>query len=74
MCLAVPGKVMEVDGDEALIDFGGVTRKANISLVEASEGEYVIVHAGYAIQKLDEKEAKESLDAWEEIMELGSQM
>ncbi len=65
---------MEVDGDEALIDFGGVTRKANISLVEASEGEYVIVHAGYAIQKLDEKEAKESLDAWEEIMELGSQM
>ena len=68
MCLAVPGRVLEIDGEDAKIDFGGVTRKANISLVEAEKGDYVIVHAGYAIQKLDEEEAKKSLDAWDDVI------
>ncbi len=69
MCLAVPGLIEEIEGDEAEIDFGGVTREANISLVDADVGDYVIVHAGYAIEKLEEEEAKKSLEAWDEVLE-----
>jgi hydrogenase expression/formation protein HypC len=69
MCLAVPAKVVRIDGDEAEVDFGGVVRKANVSLVDTKVGEYVIVHAGYAIQTLDRKEAEETLDMFREILE-----
>jgi len=69
MCLAVPGLIEDIDGDTAEVDFGGVTREANISLVEAEIGDYVIVHAGYAIEKLEEEEAKKSLEAWDEVLE-----
>ncbi len=69
MCLAVPGLIEEIEGDEAEIDFGGVTREANVSLVDVEVGDYVIVHAGYAIERLEEEEAKESLEAWDEVME-----
>jgi len=66
--LAIPGKVLEIEGDDALIDFGGVRRKANVSLVDAKLGTYVIVHAGFAIQTLDPREAKESLKLWKEVL------
>ena len=46
MCLAVPAEVKAVDGHMATVDFGGVTRTANVSLVDAKVGDYVIVHAG----------------------------
>ncbi len=69
MCLAVPGKVMEISEDKAKVDYGGVVREANISLVDAAVGDYVIVHAGFAIQLLDEQAAKESLELWEEMFE-----
>ncbi len=69
MCLAVPGLIKSINGDEAEIDFGGVVRTANISLVDVEEEDYVIVHAGYAIEKLEEEEAEKSLEAWEEVME-----
>ncbi|MFP4001625.1 MAG: HypC/HybG/HupF family hydrogenase formation chaperone [Candidatus Natronoplasma sp.] len=69
MCLAVPGLIEEIKGDTAEIDFGGVTREANISLVDADIGDYVIVHAGYAIEKMDEEEAEKSLEAWDEVLE-----
>ncbi len=69
MCLAIPAKVIEKKGSTANVDFGdGVTREVNISLVEADKGEYVIVHAGFAIQKIDEKEAKRTLELWDEIL------
>lgn len=69
MCLAVPAKVKEKKGDIAKVDFGnGVTRDVNVSLVDASEGEYVIVHAGFAIQVLDQKEAEETLKLWENLL------
>ncbi|NMC34310.1 MAG: HypC/HybG/HupF family hydrogenase formation chaperone, partial [Veillonellaceae bacterium] len=54
MCLAVPGKVTSIDGNQADVDFGGVVRKVNVSLVEATVGEWVVVHAGFAIEKMDE--------------------
>jgi hydrogenase expression/formation protein HypC len=70
MCLAIPGKIVSREGDIAKIDFGGsVQRDANVSLVDAEIGEYVIVHAGFAIQKLNHEEAQESLDLWQELLE-----
>ncbi len=69
MCLAIPARVMSVKGDKAQVDFGEkVLREVNVSLVEPKVGEYVLVHAGYAIQKMDEKDAKETLALWNEIL------
>jgi hydrogenase expression/formation protein HypC len=68
MCLAIPGKVLERRGDEALVDFGGVRRWANVSLVDVDVGGYVIVHAGFAIQTLDEKDAMETLKLWSQVI------
>ncbi|MBS7656345.1 HypC/HybG/HupF family hydrogenase formation chaperone [Candidatus Bathyarchaeota archaeon] len=69
MCLAIPAKVLETDGNLAQVDFGnGVLREVNVMLVEAKAGDYVLVHAGYAIQVLDQKEAEETLRLWNEIL------
>ena len=69
MCLAIPAKVMEIQGDVAKVDFGqGVARDVNVMLVEARVGEYVLVHAGYAIQVIDQEAAEETLRLWEEIL------
>jgi len=73
MCLAVPGLIEDIDGDRAEVNFGGVTREANISLVEVDIGDYVIVHAGYAIERLEEEEAKKSLEAWDEVLKAQKQ-
>ena len=70
MCLAYPGKVVELKGDFARVDFGEGTIKEgiNISLVQANIGDYVLVHAGYAIQRVDETEAQLTLSYWREIL------
>jgi hydrogenase expression/formation protein HypC len=69
MCLAIPAKVVNRKEDKAEVDFGeGVLREVNVTLVEAKVGDYVLVHAGYAIQVLDEKEALETLQLWNEIL------
>jgi hydrogenase expression/formation protein HypC len=69
LCLAIPAKVLEVNGDIAKVDFGqGVARDVNVMLVNVNVGEYVLVHAGYAIEKLDQKAAEESLEMWREIL------
>ena len=68
MCLAIPGKVVSIDGTIAVIDFGGVQRETNISLVEVKPGDYVIVHAGFAIQAVDELDALETIKLWEELL------
>jgi len=70
MCLAIPAKVKSIEEDRAKVDFGeGVLREVNITLVNARVGDYVLVHAGYAIQVLDEEEARETLRLWNEILE-----
>ena len=67
MCLAVPAKVLEINGKVAIVDFGGVKREARLDLLpDVKVGDYVIVHTGFAIEKLDERTAKEILQAWEE--------
>ena len=71
MCLAIPGKIVEIDSTKghASVDYGdGTKRKANITLVDVKIGDYVLIHAGFAIQVLDEKEAQETLDLFREML------
>ena len=59
MCLGVPGKVIKIMGDEGIVDFGGVKRKVVLALLEdVKEGDYVVVHAGFAIEKINMQEVK----------------
>jgi hydrogenase expression/formation protein HypC len=75
MCLGIPAKVVELSEGEggarrkAKADFGGVSREIDVSLVDAKVGDYVIVHAGFAIEILDEQEAQETLKIWQELIE-----
>jgi len=69
MCLAVPGRIVRIEGDTGEIDFGGVIRKANISMVEAKIGDWAVVHAGFAIEIMDEEEAQDTLRLWNEVLE-----
>lgn len=76
MCLAIPGKIIEINDkkDQAIIDYGnGTKRKANISLLEVSINDYVLVHAGFAIQKVDPKEAKETLNVFYNMIDEGAE-
>jgi hydrogenase expression/formation protein HypC len=67
MCLAVPGKILSITGDDVLrsgaVSFGGITKQVNLAYVpEASAGDYVIVHVGFAISIVDESEAKQTFE------------
>jgi len=69
MCLAVPMKVVEIEGPIARVEEGGVSRSARIDLVEEVKvGDYVIVHAGIAIERLEPREAQETLRLFEEML------
>ena len=73
MCLAVPGRVLTMHGDDpwgrtARVDFGGILKEVELSLVpEAHVGDYVLVHAGFAIARVDEAEALRTLEHLREI-------
>ena len=77
MCLAVPGKVIEIRGQGPLdrkgkVDFSGILKEVNLAYVpEVKVGQYVIVHVGFAISIINEKEAKQTLEYFKEINELG---
>ena len=73
MCIAAPAQIVKIDRDENLLyaDFGGARQEARMDLLPDVEiGDYVLIHAGYAIEKLSEEAAKESLEAWEELLEI----
>lgn len=72
MCLAIPAKVVQVqDGDMAVVDLGGVRKEISLALVDdVAEGDYVIVHVGYALNKLDPEEAEKTLALFAEIGDL----
>jgi hydrogenase expression/formation protein HypC len=71
MCLAVPALIKSVDGDEAEVELGGVTRRASLMLTpEAKVGDYVLLHAGYAINIVDQSEAEETLSILREMARL----
>ncbi|MHA1268800.1 MAG: HypC/HybG/HupF family hydrogenase formation chaperone [Candidatus Helarchaeota archaeon] len=71
MCLAAPARILEIrdNGESALVDYGGIKKQAILSLIDDPKvGDYVIIHAGYAIEKLDEKQALENLEMWDEFL------
>jgi len=71
MCLAIPVRIVSVDGDEAETEIAGVRRRVSIALTpEAKLGDYVLLHTGYAIGVIDEAEAEETLKLLEEIASL----
>lgn len=71
MCLAIPSKIVEINNFTAVIDVDGVRREASLLLLEdASVGDYVIVHAGFAIHKIDEDAAIETLKLLREAADL----
>ncbi len=73
MCLGVPMKILEAQGVEAVAEMGNVRRRIRLDLVEdAKPGDYVIVHVGFAIERLDEKEALETLALFEAMGVEGS--
>ena len=68
MCLAMPMKIKNIDGNSAECEAGGLTQKVRIDFVsDARPGDYLMVHAGFAIEKMTEKEALENLELLEEI-------
>jgi hydrogenase expression/formation protein HypC len=71
MCLAVPVRVIARAGDEAEVEIGGVKRQVSVMLTpEAKVGDYVLLHTGYAINVIDEAEARETLKLFEEMAKL----
>jgi len=76
MCLAVPGRILETTGDDPLVrmarvDFSGVVKEVSLAYVpEAQPGDYVLVHVGFALQTLDESEARKTLEMLEQMDEL----
>ena len=70
MCLAVPALIITIEGQEAEVELGGVRRRVGLQLVpEARVGDYVLVHTGFAINVLDEEEARETLALFSELEE-----
>ena len=69
MCLAIPGKIVKINGEMGDVDFGGVTRQANLSRVDANVGDWAVVHAGFAIQVMDEEDAQETIRLWNEVLD-----
>jgi hydrogenase expression/formation protein HypC len=75
MCLAIPSRITKIKDNIATIDVDGVQRQASLLLLDdAKVGEFVIVHAGFAIQRLDEKAARETLALLKEAAELTEKM
>jgi hydrogenase expression/formation protein HypC len=76
MCLAVPGQVLNIEDVPlrmATVSFGGVTKSVSLALVpEAGVGDYVIVHVGFAISRLDEEAARRTLEAYADLADAGS--
>jgi hydrogenase expression/formation protein HypC len=71
LCLAVPARVVKIEGEWAEVDIGGIRREASLALVADRGiviGDYVLVHTGYAITKVDEEEAMSILDAWKQVI------
>ena len=71
MCLAVPLKLIEINGNNAVGESMGMQRKLRVDFIpEPKIGDYVIVHAGFAIERLPEKQALEDIAAWEEVRDV----
>ena len=69
MCLAVPAKVVKLDGDSAEVELGGVLRQVRLDMVEDVQlGDYLLVHSGFALHKMADDEAQASLEVWRGLL------
>ena len=72
MCLAIPARVIQIDEGLGLVELGGVVREASFMLLpDVQVGDYVLLHAGYALQRVDEGEAEETIRLLAELAEAG---
>lgn len=70
MCLSIPAKIISIDGDKARVSLGGAEYNAALNLVENVRiGDYVLLHSGFAIQVIDEKEAMETMQLLNEVIQ-----
>ena len=68
MCLGIPMKVIKIDGDEGTVESGGLKKRANFSLMKSVKlGDYILLHAGFAIEKIKESEARKTIKALKSI-------
>lgn len=68
MCLAIPAKIINIDNQMATVEVGGLTRQASVVLLpDAMPGDYVLMHAGFAISLVDEQEALETIRLFEQL-------
>ena len=67
MCVAYPGKVLDINNRTAEVDFNGNIARVNIGLVDVKAGDYVLVHAGMAIEAMNEEKALSLLETWETL-------
>lgn len=70
MCVALPGKVTEIDGDIAVVDFDGNVVRAHKGIVNVNTGDYVLVHAGMVIQTMQKSEAESMVSLFKELEEI----
>jgi hydrogenase expression/formation protein HypC len=71
MCLSVPGKVLEIHDNMAKVEVGGMLREVSTEVCpDVTVGEYVLIHTGFAIQRLDEKEALETLELLRKMVDM----
>ena len=70
MCVAIPGKITSIDGNTASVSFSGAEMNVNISMVDAEIGDYVLVHAGCAIEVMAEDKAEELISLFKELEEI----
>ena len=71
MCLAFPAKIIELNGPNAVVEFHNVKRDVRVDLLgDCQIGDHVLVHAGFAINKLDEQGARETMETWTELIEV----
>jgi hydrogenase expression/formation protein HypC len=74
MCLAIPMKLVKIKGNKGIVELSGVKKEVSLNLLSKVEtGDYLIIHAGFAIEKLNEEEAKKTLSVWEEIAQIQKQ-
>ena len=67
MCVAIPGRLISIDGNTGIASFGGTEMKVNLTMVDAEVGQYVLVHAGCAIEVMAEDKAEELLSLFGEL-------
>lgn len=69
MCLGIPGRILEINGETARVDVAGAVKEASLKLLEgAAAGDFVIIHAGFAIERVDPVKAEETLSMIREVM------